>query len=54
MLRAARTLTSSALELLTNEETLRAARREFEEATGGRSYESPLPRGRGAFDYLSK
>lgn len=54
MLRAARTLTSSALELLTNDATLQAVRREFEEATAGRSYESPLPRGRGAFDYLRK
>ena len=54
MLRAARTLTSSALELLTSEETLGAVRREFEEAMQGRSYKSPLPRGRGAFDYLRK
>ena len=54
MLRAARTLTSSAIELLTNEETLEAVRREFEEAMAGRSYESPLPGGRGAFDYLRK
>ena len=54
MLRAARTLTSSALELLTSEETLGAVRREFEEAMRGRSYESPLPSGRGAFDYLRK
>ena len=54
MLRAARTLTSSALELLTSEETLGAVRRKFEEAMRGRSYESPLPRGRGAFDYLRK
>ncbi len=54
MLRAARALTSSALELLTSEETLGAVRREFEEAMRGRSYESPLPSGRGAFDYLRK
>lgn len=54
MLRAARTLTSSAIELLTNEQTLGAVRREFEEAMRGRSYESPLPSGRGAFDYLKK
>ena len=54
MLRAARTLTLSAIELLTNEATLRAVRHEFEEAMRGRSYESPLPSGRGAFDYLRK
>ncbi len=42
------------VELLTSEETLGAVRREFEEAMRGRSYESPLPRGRGAFDYLRK
>ncbi|GMR24160.1 MAG: M20 family metallopeptidase [Acidobacteriota bacterium] len=54
MLRAARTLTSSAIELLTNEKTLGAVRREFEETTRGKSYESPLPDGRGAFDYLRK
>ena len=54
MLRAARTLTSSAIELLTNAQTLGAVRREFEEAMRGRTYESPLPSGRGAFDYLKK
>lgn len=54
MLRAARVLTATAIELLTNEESLKRVRREFEEAMEGRSYESPLPRGRGAFDYLRK
>lgn len=54
MLRAARTLTSSAMELLTNEQTLEAVREEFKEAMRGRSYESPLPPRRGAFDYLKR
>lgn len=54
MLRAARTLTSTAIELLTNEQTLGKVQLEFEEAMRGRSYESPLPPGRGAFDYLER
>ncbi len=54
MLRAARTLTSTAVELMTNKQSLEEIRREFEEATRGSSYESPLPRERGAFDYLKR
>jgi aminobenzoyl-glutamate utilization protein B len=54
MLRAARTLTSTAIELLTNEATLRAVREEFEESMRGRSYQSPLPSGLGAFDFLER
>jgi aminobenzoyl-glutamate utilization protein B len=54
MNRAARTLATSALELLTNSSVRRAAREELERATRGRSYVSPLPRGRGAFDSLPR
>jgi aminobenzoyl-glutamate utilization protein B len=51
---AARTLASSAIDLLTDPELLRAAREEFERATEGRRYVSPLPSGRGPFDYLPR
>jgi aminobenzoyl-glutamate utilization protein B len=54
VIRAARTLASSALDLMTNETLRRAAREEFERATGGRAYVSPLPAGRGPFDYLPR
>lgn len=54
MLRAARALTSTAIELLTNDESLARVRREFQNAMEGKSYESPLPRGRDAFDYLRR
>lgn len=54
MLRAARALTATAVELMTNEESLAKVRHEFEEATRGHLYESPLPRERGAFDYLKE
>jgi aminobenzoyl-glutamate utilization protein B len=52
VVRAARALASSALDLLTDRDLLRAVREEFESATAGRSYVSPLPPGRGPFDYL--
>ena len=45
---------AGAMALLTNEQTLESVRREFEDATRGRAYESPLPREREAFDYLKK
>jgi len=54
MIRAARTIASSALDLLTDAALLRAAREEFESATAGRSYVSPLPPGRGPFDHLPR
>jgi aminobenzoyl-glutamate utilization protein B len=54
VIRASRTLASSALDLLTDAELRRAARRELESATAGRSYVSPLPPGRGPFDYLPR
>jgi aminobenzoyl-glutamate utilization protein B len=53
MLRAARTIASSALELLTDTRLLRAVRQEFESATE-RSYVSPLPAGKGPFDHLPR
>ena len=52
MLDAARTLIATGVELLTDEDELQAIRREFEEATAGRSSESPLPPGQGPFAYL--
>jgi metal-dependent amidase/aminoacylase/carboxypeptidase family protein len=54
MLRAARTLAATASDLLTEPVLLRAVREEFEKATAGRSYVSPLPPGRGPFDYLAR
>ena len=54
MLRAARALASSASDLLTHRVLLRSVREEFESATAGRSYVSPLPPGRGPFDYLAR
>jgi aminobenzoyl-glutamate utilization protein B len=54
VLRAARALASSAVELLTDAALRRSARQELERATGGRPYVSPLPPGKGAFDYLPR
>jgi metal-dependent amidase/aminoacylase/carboxypeptidase family protein len=54
MLRAARTLASSASDLLTDRVLLRTVREEFETLTAGRSYVSPLPPGRRPFDYLAR
>jgi aminobenzoyl-glutamate utilization protein B len=54
MLRAARTLASSASDLLTDRVLLRTVREEFETVTAGRSYVSPLPPGRRPFDYLAR
>jgi aminobenzoyl-glutamate utilization protein B len=54
MLRAARTLASTATDLLGDPALLRAIREEFQRATAGRSYVSPLPPGRGPFDYLPR
>ena len=42
---AARTMALTGLELMTDPEALRTAREEFERATGGRRYVSPLPEG---------
>jgi aminobenzoyl-glutamate utilization protein B len=42
---AARVMAMTGLELMTDERALRAARDEFETATGGRPYVSPLPEG---------
>jgi aminobenzoyl-glutamate utilization protein B len=42
---AARTMALAGLELMTNDAALRTAREEFERATGGRKYVSPLPEG---------
>ncbi len=52
MMRAARTLTKTALELMTNKNTLEVARREFDAARSDAVYESPLPAELGPFDYL--
>jgi aminobenzoyl-glutamate utilization protein B len=52
--RAARAIATSAIELLTDAEVRRAVREEFEESTAGRRYLSPLPEGRGPFDYLPR
>jgi len=54
MIRAARTIAASALDLLTDAALLRVAREEFERATAGRSYVSPLPAGKGPFDHLPR
>jgi aminobenzoyl-glutamate utilization protein B len=54
LLQAARALASTASELLTDPGLLKAVREEFESATAGRSYVSPLPPGRGPFDYLPR
>lgn len=54
MLRAARTLAATAFELLTSKPSLEKVRREYDDATAGRAYESPLPRELEAFDYLRK
>lgn len=53
-IRAARAIASSAVELLTDERLLRVVRKEFESATAGRSYVSPLPAGKGPFDHLPR
>jgi aminobenzoyl-glutamate utilization protein B len=52
MMRAARILVSTAIDLLEDDEMLARVRAEFRRATNGERYESPLPRGRGPFDYL--
>ncbi len=52
--RAARAIAASALELLTDAELRSVVREEFESATSGRPYLSPLPEGRGPFDYLPR
>jgi aminobenzoyl-glutamate utilization protein B len=54
VMRAARALASSAVELLMDSSLRRAAREELEQATKGRPYVSPLPEGRGPFDYLPR
>ncbi len=54
MLRAARTLIATAMELLTNPTELALIRQEFETAIGGRPYESPIPGNQGPFEYLSR
>ncbi len=43
MMFAAKVLAGTAHDLMTDAETLEAAKREFEEATGGEPYETPLP-----------
>jgi aminobenzoyl-glutamate utilization protein B len=53
-MRAARAIASSAVELLTDPRLLRAVREEFDSATAGRSYVSPLPAGKGPFDHLPR
>jgi aminobenzoyl-glutamate utilization protein B len=52
MMRAARALAASAVDLLVDRKLLEEVRREFAAATKGVSYESPLPPGRGPFDFL--
>lgn len=42
---AAKAMALTSFELMTKPETLRAARAEFEAATGGLQYVSPLPEG---------
>ena len=54
VIRAARALASSALDLLTDSGLLRAVREEFESAGAGKSYVSPLPAGKGPFDHLPR
>ncbi len=52
MMRAARTVAKTALELMTDRDALEIARREFEAARGDVIYESPLPAELRPFDYL--
>lgn len=40
---AAKAMALTGFELMTNPEALKAAKREFQEATGGKKYVSPLP-----------
>jgi metal-dependent amidase/aminoacylase/carboxypeptidase family protein len=54
MLRAARAVAASAVDLLMDAGLRRAAREEIEAATAGRRYLSPLPAGKGPFDYLPR
>jgi aminobenzoyl-glutamate utilization protein B len=54
MMRAARVLVRTGLELLNNPRELDALRRELVQATSGEVYVSPLPDGRGPFDYLPR
>jgi aminobenzoyl-glutamate utilization protein B len=54
VVRAARALAASAVDLLTDGELLRAVREEFERETSGRRYVSPLPAGRRPFDYIPR
>jgi aminobenzoyl-glutamate utilization protein B len=49
---AARALAASAVDLLTDQARLARVRDEFERATAGRPYRSPLPAGRRPFDFL--
>jgi len=43
MMFAAKVLAGTAHDLMTDAETLKAAKAEFEETTGGEPYETPLP-----------
>ena len=43
MIAAARTLVQAGLQLMTDPDTLKKAREEFEKKTGGKKYKSPLP-----------
>jgi aminobenzoyl-glutamate utilization protein B len=52
MMRAARTLVATAIDLVEDADLLERARAEFRRATKGARYESPLPSGRGPFDFL--
>ncbi len=52
MMRAARTLTKTALELMTNKNALEVARREFDAVRGDVIYESPLHAELGPCDHL--
>ncbi len=52
MMRAARTLVATGIDLLLDHDLLERARAEFQRATKGERYQSPLPEGRGPFDYL--
>jgi aminobenzoyl-glutamate utilization protein B len=54
MMRASRTLARTFLDLIEDEDLLLLVRREFERATAGKPYESPLPEGRGPFDHMPR
>ncbi|HSF14735.1 MAG TPA: amidohydrolase [Vicinamibacteria bacterium] len=51
---AARTLARTALDLMLDGESLEKVKREFERETAGQPYRSPLPEGRGPFDFLPR